>query len=104
MPVVIAALLGGLLQFAGSMVGRVLIALGMSYVTYRGLNTLLTLALTDIKNAIGGLGGAAAGLIGMLWIDKALTMYFSSVVAATVIKGWSGSGIASRLNVKAPGA
>ena len=42
MPIFIAALLGGLIQAAGTLVGRVLLSLGFGYVSYTALDSSLS--------------------------------------------------------------
>ena len=103
MPVLIAAILGGLASVMGSLVGRVLLALGLGYVTYRGLDALVLFGLQAVKDAVGGLSGEISDFFAYVWLDKAITMIFSSYSASMLIKGWSG-GMLSKLGVKAPGS
>ena len=51
MPLFVAALIGGLVQVAGSIVGRVLIALSIGYVSYSGLSVLMD----SLKSQVMGL-------------------------------------------------
>lgn len=82
----LAALLGGLLTIASSMVGRVLLALGMSYVTYSGFDASVTWLLEQIKANIGQMGGDTISFLAWLWVDKAIGVIFSAYAAALTIK------------------
>ena len=100
MPILLAAILGGLAIVMASLVGRVLLALGLAYVTYRGLDALLMFGLGAIKSAVGGLSGEVSDMFAYLWLDKAITTVSSAYTASTLIKGWSG-GVLAKLGVKA---
>lgn len=78
MQFVIAAAIGALLYAVTSIVGRVLIALGIGYVTYTGVGNLGTWIMDTMKGALSGLPADAAAFLAFLWIDKALTMVFSA--------------------------
>jgi len=77
---------GLLLQLVGSVIGRALIALGMSYVTFRGLNVGIDWLLAEIKSNISAMPAQAIQFLAYLWVDKAIAMMFSAYAAAAVIK------------------
>jgi hypothetical protein len=58
------------------MVRTVLVALGIGFVTYVGLDTVLTYATNEITTNLGGIG-PAAGLIGLAKIDQAIMFMIS---------------------------
>ena len=66
MPLFLAALLGGLVQAASSIVGRVLIALGIGYVSYTGINALLTLIKSQVVSYLVGSPGTVVAIMGLL--------------------------------------
>jgi len=80
------SLLGGLLTICGSMVGRVLLALGLSYVTYTGFDTSITWLLNQIKSNFTAMPAQIVAFLAWLWVDKAIAMVFSAYSAAMVIK------------------
>ncbi|HEY8606097.1 MAG TPA: DUF2523 domain-containing protein [Noviherbaspirillum sp.] len=82
----IAALLGGLAAGAGSIVGRVLLALGIGYLTFSGVGNLGEWVLDQMKGALSGLPADALGFLAFLWVDKGITMIFSAWVAALTFK------------------
>jgi len=87
MPIFVAALLGGLLQVLGSVVGRVMLAIGLGYASYTGLSTLLTWAKSNIESNIGALGSVAVGILGTLKVDVAISIIFSAMTIRLVLKG-----------------
>jgi predicted naringenin-chalcone synthase len=87
----IYALLGGLLTVAGSMTGRVLIALGMSYFTYSGFNLGADWLLLQVKSSMGAMPADVLSFLGWLWVDKGLSMIFSAYVVALSFKTVGGN-------------
>ena len=87
MPLFIAALLGGLIQAAGSLVGRVLIALGVGYVSYSGVSVLLTALKTQAIQNLTGLPSVAVQVLSILKIDVCLNITFSALAARLILKG-----------------
>jgi Protein of unknown function (DUF2523) len=91
MPLLVAAILGGLASVCASLVGRVLLALGISYVTYSGVTVATNWLVTSIKNATTSFPADIAQFISFCWIDKGLALIFSSFAAALVIRGATSS-------------
>lgn len=91
MPFLIASLWGGLASVLGSLVGRVLLALGLSYVTYKGLNVGTDFIVASMKSSFGSLSGEIGSFVQWLWIDKALSMIVSTFAAALAIRTSSGA-------------
>lgn len=85
--------LGGLLvSIVGSVVGRVLVALGMSYVTYQGADLAITWLLDEIKANTMALDPRIGKFLAFLWVDKAIAMVFAAYSSALLIKTLGGSG------------
>ena len=84
-------LLGGLMTIMSSVVGRVLLALGLSFVTYSGFDVGVTWLLTQIKSNIGALPGDVISFLGWLWVDKAIGLVFSAYAAAVSLKMTGGA-------------
>lgn len=89
--VFIPTLIGALGSAMGYFAGRAFIALGLGFVSYKGID----LAIGKLKDsAIAGLQGIPADalvLVGYLWIDKALSVIFSAVVIALSMKALDGT-------------
>lgn len=86
MQFIVAAILGGLLQIAKSMVGRVLLALGISFVTYQGIDTGINWLLSEIKTNMNSLPAEVLSFLGWLWVDKAISLMFSAYAASAAIR------------------
>ncbi|MBC3871914.1 DUF2523 family protein [Undibacterium oligocarboniphilum] len=94
----VAAILGGLAQVMASMVGRVLVALSMSYVTYRGVHVATDSIVLMMKTSFGSIGGDIGGILQYLWLDKAMSMIVSAFAASLAVK--MGQGALTKLVVK----
>lgn len=86
-------MLGGLLlRICAPLVGRVLLALGMGYVTYKGLNTGIDWLLLQIKSNMSAMPSQVLQFLAYMWVDKAISMMFSAYAAAALVKlGTSGT-------------
>jgi len=87
----IAALLGALASAMGSLVGRVLIALGIGFVTYKGVDIGLNALKQEVISNVQGLSSDIIGLMGYLWVDKALSVVFSAFAISLSMKAIGGS-------------
>lgn len=87
----LAALIGALATALGSLAGRVLIALGIGFVTYKGVDVAITTVKNNVISSVNGLPAQALNLFGYLWFDKALTIIFSAVVVALSMRLLGGS-------------
>lgn len=99
MPALVLALMGALVSIVGSVVGRVLLALGLSYVAYSGFDTGITWLLTEIKSNISAMPGEVVDFLAWLWVDRAIGLLFSTYSAALIVKGLS-SGKLTKLVMK----
>lgn len=86
----IAALWGALIPMMGTMAGRLLIALGVGYVTYKGMDVTATFLLDSIKSSLSAMPVEVLNFLGFCWIDKAIGMIFSSWTASIALKGIAG--------------
>jgi hypothetical protein len=93
MPIWIAALIGGLVQSAFSMVGRVLVALGFSYVTFSGLDTSLSWIKTTIQSSVTGLPSQALSVLGACNVGIAVSIVLSAISARMIFDGMTGGAI-----------
>lgn len=87
MPLFVAALIGGLIQASATLVGRVLIALGIGFVTYTGVSSLILVAQSSITSSLSGIDPAVLNLLAVLEVDTAITMIFSAYSARMVLLG-----------------
>lgn len=86
MPIFLAALGGVLLNIAGSVVGRVLLGLGIGFVTYSGLGASIDWLKTSIQNSFAGMPADTLSFLAWLWVDKAISLLFSAYTVAMTFK------------------
>lgn len=90
MPAVLASLLGGLIQIAGTLAGRVLIGLGIGVVTYTGLSTSLDWLKAQALSSMAGLPADLLGLMSYLKVGVCINVITSAIAARAVIQGLTG--------------
>lgn len=93
MPIFLAALLGGFVTALGSMVGRVLISLGLGFVTYQGFTVLLDFIKNRVFSELLGVDSMAVQVFSALNIDSAINVLFSAFAVRLVIAGLTGGSI-----------
>lgn len=99
MPIFIAALLGGLVEAAGTLVGKVLISLGIGYAVFTGVDTSIAWAKDAVLAGIGGLPATAIQVAGLLKIGVCISMLFSAITMRLLLQGLT-SGAIKRMVVK----
>lgn len=87
MPSFIAALLGGLISITGSLAGRVLVALGISVVTYSGVNSSLTWLRAQAVAALQGTGADVVGMLSVMRVGQCISIVTSAIVARALLTG-----------------
>ncbi len=87
MPVILLSLLGGLVSIAGSLVGRVLIALSIGYVSYTGISALLTSLKDQVIERLSGSGAEFVQVMALVKIDVCVSILFSAMAARLLLQG-----------------
>lgn len=90
MPLIVAAIGGMLINLVGTLVGRVLIALGISVITYSGLSITLDWMKSQALSAIGGLPADVIGMLAMMKVGVAISIVTSAILARQVLNGLTG--------------
>ncbi|MDR6731953.1 DUF2523 domain-containing protein [Delftia lacustris] len=91
MPLIISTLLGGLLQIAGSMVGRVLLSLGFGFVEYVGISALIDRVKQQATGLIGAVGASGlAEWAGFFRIDVHLSIILSAIGVKVMLNALGG--------------
>ena len=88
-----APLIGALLDVMGSLAGQVLIALGIGYFTYSGLDTSIAWAKAQFFTSAGGLPPLAIQIMGILQLDQVVSMLVSAVTMRMTMKGMAAGAI-----------
>jgi len=100
MPLWVASILGGLIEVVGTLVGKVLVSLGMGFTVFTGAQALLDFARAEFLSGIGGLPADAIAMAGILKIGVCVSMILSAFSARLLLMGLTG-GTLKRLTVKA---
>ncbi|MBV7540001.1 DUF2523 domain-containing protein [Acidovorax sp. sic0104] len=87
MPVFIAAIGGMLINLAGALVGRVLIALGMAVVTYTGVNASLDALKAQAVQSFTALPAEVFGMLSMMKVGVAISIVTSAIAARMLLDG-----------------
>lgn len=90
MPIFVAAIGGMLLNIVGSVVGRVLVALGLGMVTYTGLSFTLDWLLANALSSFDRLPPHMLPLLGILKVGVCINIVTSAMVVRLVMQGLTG--------------
>jgi hypothetical protein len=75
----------------GSLIGRAMIALGIGFTTYKGVDLAIVAIKQEVIDSMVGAPGQIFALAGYLWFDKGLTLIFSCCTAALSLKLTNGA-------------
>lgn len=92
-------LVGGLIQAAGTLVGRFLISLGVGYVAFSGVDTLVSSLSSDVIGRISALSPIAVQLAGVLQVGTCINIMISAMTARLALMGLQ-SGTITKLVLK----
>lgn len=92
-PVIVASLIGGLISVTGTIVGRVLVALGVGVVTYTGVQVGIDSLLSNLDSAISGVPADILGLLGFMRVGEAMNIIISAMSARMLLNGLQGDTI-----------
>lgn len=87
----IPALIGALAELAVSWVGRMLISLGITTITYAGIATGLDVMKQLVISKFQGLPSDVLNLMGLLGLDVAITLMFSAFAFRLSLRTINGS-------------
>lgn len=90
MTILIGSIIGGLLQAMGTLVGRVLVSLGLGYAAYSGVDTSITWAQSQFLSKVGALPSLAIQVAGVVQVGTCVSILTSALMARMVFKGLSG--------------
>jgi len=82
---------GVLARLVGPLAMRVMLAMGISFVTYKGADTSVNWILDSIRSNTSGMPAHVAGLLGFLWVDRAISMMFGAFTASIAVRSVNGS-------------
>lgn len=93
MPVFVAAFLGGLINIAGTIAGQVLIAVGISVVTYSGVSSTLDWLRDQAVASLTGLPSEMIGMIAYMGVGQCISIISSALVVRQTLSGLTGGTI-----------
>lgn len=93
MPIIVASILGGLIQIAATLAGRVVLALGFSVVVFTGLSTTLDFIKAQTISALSSMGDAVV-ILSQLKIDVAVSILTSAVAGRLLLNGLTNGSVA----------
>lgn len=88
-----AGLLGGLINIAGTLTGRVLVAAGISVATFTGMDVSLTWLKDQALGSLSGLNAELLSLIAYMGVGQFLNIIFSAIVTRQLIDGITGGAL-----------
>lgn len=100
MPAIIPLLIGALLEVLASAAGRILLALGLSFITFKGVNVAINFLEDAIRNNMSAMPGQVVSFLAWCWVDKAISMMFSTYSVCMTFK-MAGSTVLRKLVQKA---
>jgi Protein of unknown function (DUF2523). len=74
-----------LLALVQPIISRILVALGMSIVTFTGMAVLMEQVTQAVQTAWGGLPGAILGLAGLAGLGEGLSIVFGAIATRVLI-------------------
>ena len=94
MPLIISFLLQGLLSITGSLVGRVMFALGFGFVEYQGFQLIIT-QVTDYANqAFSGFENSSlVSWAGFMRLDIHLSLILSAIGVKVILNAMGGTSL-----------
>lgn len=98
LPVLVSAIVGGLVSAAGTLVGRVLVSLGIGMVVFTGIDASITWARDAAISSLQGLPGNALRVAGVLKIGTAISILSSALLARMTLQGLTGGTLKKWVN------
>lgn len=92
-PRLAAAILGAFIQGSKTLVGKILLALGISYVTYSGIQAGVDAAKAEVITRLTGLPQVLVQIAAATKVDVAVSILFSAIVARLLIQGLTGGSL-----------
>ncbi len=91
MPTFIASIGGMLFNMVGSFAGQALISMGISVVTYMGVDTVLNKLKADTLAAFSGLPAELVSLLAYMKVGVAISIITSAVAVKLGLSGMNGA-------------
>jgi len=93
MQIFIGALIGGLIQVLGTLVGKVLVSLGIGYAVYSGVDVSIAYARDMFINRISAQGANAVAVASALKVGVCVSIITSAITTRLTINGLTGGAL-----------
>lgn len=93
MPVIVAAIIGAIVEMAGTLVGKVLVSLGIGYAVYSGVDVSITWARDLCLSSFSGLPADAVGIASTMKVGVCISMVTSAYVVRMTLQGLTSGSI-----------
>lgn len=94
MPAIISMILGALISLVSSVVGRVLLALGLGFVEFAGISVLLNKVKVYASNALGSVSGSVLiDWAGFFRLDVHISIILSAIGVRMALNALTGGSI-----------
>ena len=87
MPLWVAAIIGGLIEAAGTLVGKVLVSLGIGYAVYSGIDTSIAWAKAYALSNLASLPAGALQVAGALKVGSVISIICSALIVRLTMQG-----------------
>ena len=87
MPLFLAALVGALISAAGTIVGQVLISLGIGYIVFTGVDASIGWAKNFLLQQLAGMPAQALQIAGTLQIGRCISILTSALLMRMTLQG-----------------
>jgi hypothetical protein len=104
MPIPVLAGAAAVAAIIVPLVVKVLVAIGVGFATYTGVSAALGAARTYLEARFADLPVEVLALLGIMNVDKFVTMILSAYAVRLVLMGLTASGALNRFQVKGVGA
>jgi hypothetical protein len=99
MQIFIGALIGALIQILGTLVGKILVSLGIGYAVYSGVDLSITYARDFFLAKVAAQGANAVAVASSLKVGVCVSIITSAITTRLTINGLTG-GTLKRFTVK----
>jgi len=93
MPIWVASLVGGLIEVAGTIVGKVLLSLGIGFTVFNGAEASLDFARDQFLAGVAGLPADAIAIAGIMKVGVCVSMLLSAFTPRLLLMGLTGGSI-----------
>lgn len=99
MPAILAMFIGMLASAASSIAGRVLLFMGIGFISYKGMDKLITKVFEYSMANFDTLPATIIGIMGLMKVDVMIAIFTSGVFSSMIMSGLTG-GVLTKMITK----